>query len=97
MGTWAGRPFPSKPSRQLHSDSSTFGWGGIDVNSKKFIQEYWRRDHTLHINVKELQAAINTVKSLSRKNDVVELAVDNQAVYYYLLKGGDGKYITTLF
>ena len=88
---WSGRPFPQKPSQQLHSDSSTYAWGGVDINSNAYVQEYWRDQHVLHINVKELQAAINTVKSLSKKGEVVELAVDNQVVFYYLTKGGGRK------
>ena len=28
---WPGRPFFAKTERHLHSDSSTHGWGGLDV------------------------------------------------------------------
>ena len=85
---WSGRPFPSKPTTVLHSDSSDLGWGGLDPNSGEKVQEYWRDRKDLHINVKEMEAAINTVCSLAKKNETVELNVDNQVIYYYLAKGG---------
>jgi hypothetical protein len=45
----------------------------------------------VHINVKELSAAINTVKSLSKAGETVSLSVDKQVIYYLLEKGGEGK------
>ena len=50
----------------------------------------WRAP-PLHINKKELIAAINTIKSLSKEGETVSLSVDNQVIYYYLTKGGEGK------
>ena len=91
LQNWSGRPFPAKATRVLHSDSSTLGWGGIDVNSGEKIQEYWREKKELHINVKEMAAAINTVRSLAKVGETVELCVDNQVIYYYLQKGGGRK------
>jgi hypothetical protein len=88
---WSGRPFPQKATRILHSDSSDLGWGGLDPISGEKIQEYWRDKKDLHINVKEMEAAINTVRSLSKRNETVELNVDNQVIYYYLSKGGGRK------
>ena len=88
---WGGRPFLEKPTRTLHSDSSDLGWGGIDPTSGKFVQEYWREKSYLHINVKEMAAAINTVQSLSKPNENVLLCVDNQVLFYYLQKGGGRK------
>ena len=64
------------------------GGGGLDVKNGNFVQEYWRDLASLHINKKELLAAINSVKSLSKKGETVSLTVDNQVVYYYLAKGG---------
>jgi hypothetical protein len=91
LENWSGRNFPQNPSRFLHSDSSTHGWGGVDVHHGNFIQEYWRDLTPLHINKKELIAAINTVQSLSKEGETVSLSVDNQVIYYYLTKGGGRK------
>jgi hypothetical protein len=88
LQTWGGRPFPSPATRHLESDSSTFGWGGLDLQAGTQLQEFWRKDSHLHINVKELIAAISTLRSLARKKDTVSLTVDNKVSYYYLLKGG---------
>ena len=88
LSTWSGRPFQEKCQKELHSDSSTFAWGGVDINSGSFIQEFWREKASLHINVKELEAAIHTVKSLSKPGEKVLLSVDNQVTYYYLIGGG---------
>ena len=52
------------------------------------VHEFWREKHILHINVKELHAAVNTVMALAKKNDKVLLSVDNSVVYWYLQKGG---------
>ena len=49
----------------------------------------------MHINVKELRAAINTVKSLAKTGETVDLTVDNQVTYFYLLKGGVEKPTST--
>lgn len=62
--------------------------GGLDVSSGQKVQEFWRQDRKLHINVKELQAAVNTLKSLAKKGEHVVLLVDNAVAYYYLKKGG---------
>ena len=91
MEKWGGRPFVSKPTKILHSDSSDKGWGGINPHTGQFVQEYWREESYLHINVKEMKAAINTVQSLAKPNDKVLLCVDNQVIFYYLQKGGGGK------
>ena len=42
----------------------------------------------MHINVKELRAAIATVQSLARPNTAVLLSVDNQVTFFYLRKSG---------
>jgi hypothetical protein len=91
LENWSGRPFPQNATRELHSDSSTHAWGGLDVKTGQFVQEFWRNQSVLHINVKELSAAINTVKSLSKPGETVSLSVDNQVIYYYLTKGGGKK------
>ena len=42
LENWSGRNFPQNPTRFLHSDSSTHGWGGLDIQNGNFIQEFWR-------------------------------------------------------
>ena len=91
LDTWSGRPFLVKPTRTLHSDSSDRAWGGLDISSGDLVQEFWRNKSSLHINYKEMAAAINTVRSLAKKNENVLLCVDNQVLFYYLQKGGGRK------
>jgi hypothetical protein len=89
MAQWAGRPMNGKPIvRTLHSDSSDHAWAGVDVNHGTVVQEFWRDESALHINVKELEAAINTVRSLAKDGEKVLLGVDNSVAYAYLSKGG---------
>ena len=87
LNKWVGRPFWKKMTIHLQSDSSTQGWG-LDINSGNIIQDFWREDSILHINVKELKAAMETVKSFSRPGDTVLLSVDNTVTFAYLTKGG---------
>ena len=78
MKEWRGRTFGGKsPVRILHSDSSQKAWAGVDLTSGRLVQEFWRDRETLHINVKELEAAINTVKSLASPGEKAALSVDN--------------------
>jgi transcriptional regulator of met regulon len=89
MQMWKGRQFQGKtPVRELHSDSSQEAWAGVDVTEGRTIQEFWRDRRGLHINVKELEAAINTVKSLAKRGECVTLKVDNAVAFSYLAKGG---------
>ena len=83
-----GRKFLETPKRVLHSDSSTWAWGGVDSSSGKILQEFWRGDHTLHINAKELKAAILTIKSFAKKGEHVLLNIDNQVAMSYIKKWG---------
>jgi hypothetical protein len=87
--SWKGREFQKRCRvRTLHSDSSTMGWGGVDLQSGRQVQEFWRSETGLHINIKELRAAMETVKSLAKAKDTVHLSVDNVVAYSYLRKGG---------
>jgi hypothetical protein len=89
LQTWQGRQFQARcPIRKLHSDASNVGWGGLDIQSGTGLQEFWRQENGLHINVKELHAAISTVRSLAKKGEQVHLAVDNVVAYSYLKKSG---------
>ena len=91
LESWQGREFLGKVAvRTLHSDSSQNAWAGVDITTGGIVQEYWRDQKGLHINVKELTAATNTVRSLGKPGEVVHLCVDNSVTYYYLKKGGEG-------
>ena len=92
MSVWKGRSLDGRvPVRQLHSDSSDTMWAGVDLHTQSRVQEYWRGEGVLHITVKELKAAVDTVRSLAQPGEVVQLGVDNSVAYYYLLKGGGGR------
>jgi hypothetical protein len=89
MHSWQGRQLGGWVAvRNLHSDSSDLAWAGVDMNTGTVVQEFWREQGCLHINVKELRAAISTVMSLSKKGEKVHLRVDNSVVFSYLHKGG---------
>ena len=64
---------------------------GVDIHSKKFVQDFLRELSPRHINIKELLAAVATVKSLAKPQSHVRLSVDNTTAYYYLKKAG-GKF-----
>lgn len=86
---WPGRKLGKLISkREIHSDSSDFCWGGKDLKSGQIVTDYWRSQKTLHINIKELSAAVSVVKTLAKPGEHVSLGVDNLVAYYYLKKGG---------
>ena len=86
---WEGRPFlTTRLHRKMAADSSAWAWGGIDLTSGHCLQEFWRSQAGLHINVKEVLAAIHTVKSFAKKNEKVFLLVDNTTTFWYLKKQG---------
>ena len=68
-----------------------FGLGRLDLKTGKFVQEFWRERSSLHINVKELEAAVATVRSLAKPREKVLLSVDNSVAFSYLTKGGGKK------
>jgi len=78
-------------SRVLNSDSSTWAWGGVDSTGGGIIQEFWRTDHTLHINTKELIAAAQTIKAFAKTGEHILLNIDNQVALSYLKKWGGKK------
>jgi hypothetical protein len=43
----------------MHSDSSNTAWAGVGVQTGTVVHECWREKGFLHINVKELEAAVN--------------------------------------
>ena len=89
LDTWQGRKFEEgKVHRKVYSDSSQEGWGAMELVSGQKVQEFWRSERGLHINIKELKAAISAVRSFAKQGETVHLPVDNQVAYYYLKKGG---------
>ena len=88
---WKGRQFQGKCSvRHLHSDSSSHGWAGVDLKNGGAVQEFWRDQQGLHINVKELMAAIHTVKSLARPERNSHPFSGQQCDLLLLAEGGGG-------
>jgi len=87
----AGLPFLDTPiTRRVESDSSDFVWGGLDIDDgRRLVHAFWRE--VLHINVKELRAAIATIKSLAVEGDHVLLQVDNSVTYVHLLRPLGGR------
>ena len=71
------------------------GLGGLDVSSGSQVQEWWRSQGGLHINVKEMHAAALTVQALARPGEKVHLHVDNSVCHAYLKKGGGNSPIST--
>ena len=55
LDNWEGRPFSSNPQQELHSDSSTQAWGGLDPKSGLFVKDFKRPDSIFHINVKSFK------------------------------------------
>jgi hypothetical protein len=91
---WQGRKMEGKVAiRHLHSDASNLGWAGKDLVEGTNLHEFWREKGVLHINVKELYAALETVKSLAKKGEKVHLGVDNSVAYSYLKKSGGRKMV----
>ena len=89
MLTWAGRPFGHKESSMiLYSDSSQLGWAGVRIDSPQIIQDFWRDKVSQHINWKEIQAAMDTVRSFTSHSQKVTLCVDNVVTFAYLSKCG---------
>ena len=89
LKNWQGRSFQGQsPVRKIYSDSSTQGWGALDLTSGAKLHEFWRSEKGLHINIKELKASIAAVQSLAKPGETVFLTVDNQVAYSYLRKGG---------
>ena len=85
---WSGRPFLRDFNRRIFSDSSDLAWGAVDVTENRYLQEFWREKSTLHINVKELQAAMDAIRSLAHPGEVVKVHVDNTVAFSYLKKLG---------
>ena len=52
------------------------------------MQDFWGENKSLHINLKELEAAAHTVRSLAKPKERVVLHVDNSVTYSYLSRGG---------
>ena len=63
----------------------------MDIEKGGLVQEWWREESCLHINQKELRAAVGTVQALAKPGDTVHLSVDNTVAYSYLKKQGGRK------
>ena len=85
-----GRPFEKRcVVKNFYSDASDIGWAGKDLSTGNQVHEFWRgNDKEWHINLKELHASCNTVKSFAKPGETIHLKVDNQVTYSYLKKIG---------
>ena len=77
--------------RHLQSDSSGIGWAGKDLSTGTSLHEYWRDQQGLHINIKELHAALQSIKALAKRKEIVHIGVDNTVAYSYIKKSGGRK------
>ena len=75
--------------RTLHSDSSTHGWAGIDLLTGDVVQEYWRTQIGLHINIKELRAALDTKRSLAKPRKKGKDLCGQYSSTFIFNKGGE--------
>ena len=69
-----------RPEFCIESDASNTGWGGQIVESGKTTRGHWSHDElNLHINVKELQAALFLLQALcsDRHDTHIRLKLDN--------------------
>ena len=94
LQNWPGRSMEGTTViRKLHSDASGIGWAGNDLDTGSHLHEFWRDQKGLHINVNELYAALQTVKSLAKTGEKVHLGVDNSVAYSYIKKSGGRKQV----
>jgi len=92
LETWPGRKMEGKVVlRHLQSDLSGIGWAGQDLVEGTTLHEFWRDQQGLHINVKKLFAALQTVRSLAKKGEKVHLGVDNSVANSYIRKSAGRK------
>ena len=80
------------PTRVLTTDASLEGWGGHLLSKR--VQGRWRRcQQRQHINVLELQAVFNSLKSFLPKvrGQTVLVQTDNTTVLHYINKLGGTK------
>ena len=84
---WPGRPFVAPPKGEFLRTPQIWP-GGVDPESGAQVSEFWRDKSHLHINVKELQAAMDSIRSLARPGEVVKVHVDNSVAFSYLTKQG---------
>jgi len=77
------------PSKSFAFRFQQFCWGWKGYKNGGKVQEFWRDQKGLHINVKELKSSISVLKSLAKEGELVELVVDNALAFSYLKKGGE--------
>ena len=51
--------------------SGALSWSGLDITIDAMVQEFWRHPRGFHINVTDLEAAIDTVQSLAQPKEHV--------------------------
>ena len=73
------------------SDASTHAYGGLHLRGHHLVHRYWRHLTPCHINLKEVSAAMHTIRTMARKGDLVKMLVDNTVALSYLTKQGGKK------
>jgi hypothetical protein len=58
--------------------------GGVDHNTGTIVQDTWRNQSILHINQKDLVAALAIIKDVAKARETVVLGVDNQVNFTYI-------------
>ncbi len=96
-GSGSGQRLVAKLERKIFSRKNPrktitlrllgMGLGGLDINTGQQVQEFWRDQGGLHINVKELTAAISTQKKL-RKTTRKNLHFSGQHSCLHIFKKG---------
>ena len=79
------------PDLELKSDSSKFGWGGVNDESGEAINGLWDSDQImLHIKYIELLAGFYTLKGLveNLRDSYVRLCMDTTVAVSYVNKQG---------
>jgi len=80
---------PPEPQITLCTDASMEGWGA-HVGTHKMYGSWSQLETSLHINVLEMRAVINALKSLNPpRNAVILLKSDNSSVVAYANKQGE--------
>ena len=71
---------------KMATDASTYAWARtvIEGTHKSEIRDYWPKDDNRPIHMKELDAVVSTLRTLSAvvKNARVDLSIDNKAVLH---------------
>ena len=72
---------------RLHPSGMGRGGGGVNISTNEVNHDFWVRNND-HINLKEIEASINTTRAFAVPGSVVHLNVDNSVALSCLLCHG---------